>query len=198
VIGDNIMVVNSHRAAEQWGFGEVIIHGMDENEWWDLPKEPRVVTMISPAGLDKYYDRLFLRTVKDLLEEKDIQLCHITVDAIFKNFDEYRNFLGRSLIYFNPTRESPMPRARTEAMFSGCCVVTTVTQDADTFIKNGENGFLVKRIPEKVANLIEGLIYDYEKTRAIGQKGRQTALKLFSSKRYCNDWLNLINKVIKR
>jgi hypothetical protein len=196
VIGNNILVCNSYRAKEQWGWGETIIHGMDAEEWLDLPKEPRVVTMISPGGLDRYYDRTFLRAVKDLLEEKDIEHCHITVDAQFKTFDEYREFLGRSLLYFNPTRESPMPRARTEAMFSGCCVITTPSQDADTFIKNGENGFLIKRNPEQVVNLIVELLNDYPRAVKIGEEGRKTALQIFSGDRYRNDWTNLINKVL--
>lgn len=194
-VGDNILVLNSNTAAKQWGFGTPIIHGMDPKEWFDLPKEPRVVTMISPGGLDKYYDRVFLKAVKEELEERNISLCHITVDAQFKNWDEYREFLGRSLVYFNPTRQSPMPRARTEAMLSGCCVVTTPAQDADTFIKNGENGFLIKRQPQVVADLIEKLIFDYQNTLKVGQKGKETALKIFSKERYLQDWANLIKKV---
>jgi len=168
---------------------------MDPKEWLDLPKEPRVVTMISPGGLDKYYDRVFLRAVKDALEERDIYHCHITVDASFKYFEEYQEFLGRSLVYFNPTRESPMPRARTEAMLSGCCVVTTPHQDADTFIKDGENGFIIKRNPEMVADLIEKLIFDYKNTIKVGQKGKETALEIFSMERYQKDWANIIEKV---
>lgn len=197
IIGDKIMVCNSHRAQEQWGFGQTIWHGLDPDEWWDLPKEPRVVTMISPGGLDKYYDRTFFRAVKDFLEEKNITLCHITVDAQFKSFDEYRNFLGRSLIYFNPTRESPMPRARSEAMLSGCCVITTPHQDADTFIEDGVNGFIVKRNPTMVATLVEELLHDYKRAIEIGQKGKETAKKIFDIKRYQNDWTNLFIKTIQ-
>ncbi len=101
---------------------------MDPDEWFDLPKEPRVVTMISPGGLDKYYDRAFFMAIREELAERDIYHCHITVDWRAKDWEEYRVLLGRSLIYLNPTKESPMPRARTEAMFSGCCVLTTPWQ----------------------------------------------------------------------
>lgn len=195
-IGNNVMVVNSYRARQQWGFGNTIIHGMDPDDWKDLRKEPRVVTMINPAGLDAYYDRDFLAAVKDELLERDIYHCHITVDASFQNWDEYRNFLGRSLIYFNPTKESPMPRARTEALFSGCCVVTTGSQDADTFIENGVNGFIIERDAEKTADLIESLIYDYQKAVTIGQSGKKTAMEIFHKDRYIKDWENLISKTI--
>jgi len=98
-VGDSIMVVNSHKAQKQWGFRETIVHGMNPNDWWDLPKERQVITMISAGGLDMYYDRQFLEAVKDRLwEEEEIRLCHTTVDINFRSFDEYRNFIGRSLI----------------------------------------------------------------------------------------------------
>lgn len=173
-----------------------IIHGINPDDFQDLPKEPRVVTMISPGGLDAYYDRSFLQAVKDLLSEKNIGHCHISVDVRFHNFDEYSRFLGSSLVYFNPTRESCMPRARTEAMLSGCCVVTTPSQDADTFIKHSENGYLIPRSPQKVVDLIEGLVLEYKTAIKVGQAGKETALKLFTYDRYRQDWLNLINKVL--
>lgn len=195
------LIFNSKVAAKQWGVtdenrGKCIWHGMDVDEWWDLPKEPRVVTMISPAGLGKYYDRDFLTAVKDELDTRDIRHCHITVDASFKSFDEYRNFLGRSLIYFNPTKESPMPRSRTEAMLSGCCIVTTPHQDAGDFIENGKNGILVPRNPKTVADIIEGLINDYKTAVALGQKAKQTAIEVFDGDRYRKEWREILDKVI--
>lgn len=196
LVGDNTMVVNSRRAAVQWGFGRTIIHGMDSTEWWDLPKEPRVVTMISPGGLPAYYDRTFLEHVREGLAERDIAHCHITVDYEAKSWDEYREFLGRSLIYFNPTKESPMPRARTEAMLSGCCVLTTPGQDADTFIRDGENGYLVPRNPQFVVELIERLLQEPKVALHIGQRGKETAQKLFAWDRFANDWYELMCEVV--
>lgn len=197
----DMVVFNSHTAQRQWGMegsskATTIWHGLDANDWLDLQKEPRVVTMISPGGLDSYYDRTFLQAVKDMLSERDIYHCHITVDVSFKNFDEYREFLGRSLIYFNPTRQSPMPRSRTEAMLSGCCVVTTCNQDAETFIEDGINGFKALRNPKYVCDLIEGLIQNYQKAIEIGKKGKETALKLFSKERYDKQWQDMLNQVI--
>lgn len=197
-IGDNTMVVNSLTAAKQWGWGTPIIHGLDPAGWWDLPKERRVVTMVSPAGLDMYYDRQFLAAVKERLEEDGIGHCHITVDWQAKDFNEYRDFLGRSLVYFNPTRESPMPRARTEAMLSGCCVVTTPHQDASDFIEDGVNGFLVKRDPDGTAELIKSLLSDYDRAVAIGQRGKRTATERFHIDRYRADWLRLLSGVLNK
>ncbi len=194
------LIFNSHQAMRQWGMendprAKAIWHGMDKDEWYDLPKEPRVVTMISPAGLDRYYDRTFLRGVKELLQEKDIEHCHITSDVQFKNWEEYRTFLGRSLVYFNPTKESCMPRARAEAMLSGCCMITAKGQDVEEFIDSGVNGIIVPRNPKLVVEIIESLIYDYKKAIEIGQKGKETAIKEFSLERFHRDWGDVIKKI---
>ncbi len=195
-IKGNYIIMNSKRAAEEWGFGTPIWHGLDPAEWWDLPKEPRVVTMIGPAGLDKYYDRTFLRGIKEALLEEGIMHCHITVDWQAKNWDEYRNFLGRSLVYINPTFESPMPRSRTEAMMSGCCVLTTPHHDADQIIKDKQNGFIIPRNPHEVTELVKYLFDHYDEAVKIGQKGKETAKQLLGWDRFHVEWIDFVNKSI--
>jgi len=200
-IGDNWIIFNSHTAQKQWGFenspkATTIWHGLDPTEWYDLPKEPRVVTMISPGGLDSYYDRNFLQATRESLEEEGINHCHITVDFIANTTEDYKQFLGRSLLYFNPTRESPMPRSRTEAMLSGCCVLTTANQDAETYFKDKENGIIVPRDPQKVTELVKYYIKHYDEAIKIGQAGKETALELFSKERYQQDWKNWLEKVL--
>jgi glycosyltransferase involved in cell wall biosynthesis len=198
ILGENTLVVNSYRAARQWNAGEPIIHGMDAAEWFDFPKEPRVVTVLSPVGMDEYYDRPFLREIRAALAARDIAHCHVSIDVVHNSWEEYRGFLGRSLIYLNPTRESPMPRARTEAMFSGCCVLTTPHQDADRFIQHGVNGFLIERDPEGVADLIEYLMNHPREAIEIGQRGKQTARRIFSWDRYASEWRRLLERTIGR
>ncbi len=202
IVGDNTMVTNSRQCAKDFGFGNPIIHGLDPKEWMDLPKEPRVVTMVSPGGLDKYYDRAFLEAIREALQERDINHCHITVDWVADSWEDYAEFLGRSLIFLAPFKDSPMPRARTEAMLSGCCILTTPWQDAGDFIKNGENGYIigdektgVPRNPKLVADLVEKLIDNYEVTVAVGQEGKKTALELFTVENYQRQWKELLEKV---
>lgn len=200
------MVSNSYQARDQWGWGEVITHGLHPEEWYDLPKEPRAITVLSPAGMDKAYRRIFLTTVKRMLGELGVPFTWVGVDRKFNNFDEYRDFLGRSLVFFMPTWQSPRPRARTEAMFSGCCVVTTPYQDADTFIKHGENGFLTTRAvmkdprvmdnPEVTAQLIKRLVIDNpDEALRIGQAGKKTANELFNFQVYVDQWEALLIKL---
>jgi len=199
MIGDNHMVVNSHDARKQWGFGHTIIHGMEVDEWWDLPKEPRCIISLSPGGMENAYRRIFPRTVIRLLKEMGVPIIWIGVDKKFKNFDEYRDFIGRSLVYFHPAWQSPMPRARTEAMLSGCCIVTTPYQDADTFIIDGVNGFLTSKArikdprvmdsPEYTANLIKRLIIDEPDLAVkIGQEGKKFARNKFNKENFTKQW----------
>jgi len=197
------MICNSYTAQKQWGWGKVITHGMNPEEWFDLPKEPRCVTVLSPAGMEKAYRRIFLTTVQRMLKEMGVPFTWVGVDRKFNNFDEYRDFLGRSLVFFMPTWQSPRPRARTEAMFSGCCVVSTPYQDADTFIKHGKNGFLTSQSvindprvmdnPEATANLIKRLVLkEPELALKIGQEGKKTANKLFTNKQFEDQWYKLL------
>lgn len=197
LIGDNFMVVNSYESAERWGWGYPIIHGM-ENTYLDLPKEPRITISLSPGGLDKYYNRQLLSAIKGRVKEKtgfDVQ--HIQVNYRAQDWDDYKDFLGRSLIYINPTLDSPMPRSRAEAMLSGCCVLTSPYHGAKDFIEHGKEGFIMPDNPISYAETIDQLInYNYKETVAIGQAGKKKAEKLFGLDRYIDDWYKVITGVI--
>ena len=199
IVGDDLMITNSKQAAKDWKRGYPIWHGMEEKEWMCFDeKEPRVATFISRAGIgDKYYNRSYLVAVMDELRDRfGISLQWINTDGCFnaKDHKDYKEFLGKTLLYFNPTFASPMPRTRTEAMLSGCCVLTTPHHDADEFIEDGVNGFLVPHNdPRGVAENINILLKDgYKQAKEVGMRGRETAIKTFNRERYRQDWLDFI------
>jgi glycosyltransferase involved in cell wall biosynthesis len=197
LIGDNFMVVNSYDSVDRWGWGYPLIHGMQADEWFDRPKEPRVVISLSPGGLDKYYNRALLTAIKGAISEKSgMNLVHITVNYEARDWDDYRDFLGGSLLYVNPTLDSPMPRSRTEAMLSGCCVLTSKYHGADKFIEQGKNGFLLPDNPLSYAEAVHMLINEgYREAVEIGQRGKETAQNLFGLERYLDDLWYLIRQV---
>lgn len=192
MVGDLPMITNSKQAAEQWGWGTPIIHGIDPDEWFhDLPKEPRAVCYVSRAGMEYAYRRELLDQTIEILNERGINFVWIGVNKKLQSntFDEYRELLGRSLIYFQPTWQSPMPRARTEAMMSGCCIISTRHHDWGDYITQGEDGFVIPDNPESAANIItELLTTDYKRALEIGKRGRQTAIKNFHIDRWKADW----------
>lgn len=199
LIGDNFMVVNSYEAVNRWGWGYPLIHGLDPNEWYDLPKEPRVVLALSPGGLDKYYNRPLITAIKTALGEKsNINLWHTNVNITFEadNWEQYRQFIGRSLISISPYKDSPMPRSRTEAMLSGSCILTSKYHGADEFIEQGVNGFILPDNPLSYADTITTLINDcYKDCVEIGQRGKASAKKLFNQERYQKDLFYIINEI---
>lgn len=203
MVGNNFMIVNSKEAATQWGWGYPIWHGMEIDEWSNLPKEPRAVVALSPAGMDRAYRRVFLYSVMRILKEYGVPFFWIGSEKKFSSFEAYKDYLSRSLVYFNPTWQSPMPRSRTEAMLSGCCTVTTPNHDAHEFIKHGKNGFLTSQEPirdprvidnpKKVADLIRDLVMNRpDQAMKIGEEGRKTARALFNSNNFAGRWKTML------
>jgi Glycosyltransferase len=202
LIGDSIMVVNSHTAAgkSEWGFGHPIIHGINHEEWLDLPKEPRVFTALSPVGFDTYYNRGCMYKVADELQEKYGYILHyanLNVD-VGSSPEEYKQYLGKSLIYLDTSFRTPMNRARTEAFLSGCCVVQVEgAHDLEYWAKPGENIIIVPNDSTEIARIIADILENrYSEAVQIGQKGKEMAIREFSPERYRNDWLGLLKKVL--
>ncbi len=148
LIGNNTMVTNSKRAAEEWGFGTPIVHGMYGNpqeEYRDIsPKEMIVSFLVSPGGWNYYYNRSAIASIKATLEDHLIKAEHPRVNVSFSSYEEYRDYIGRVLISVYPFRESPMPRSRTEHMLSGGCVVTANNHDIGDHFK----GLDFKKTPD--------------------------------------------------
>lgn len=198
-----IMLVNSYESVERWeGVHDNIyptIHGLDTNEWWDLPKEPRVVLPVSPGGLDKYYNRSLCTAIKSaVMERSGINIIHPNVNINFDgdNWSQYREFLGSSLITIFPFKDSPMPRSRTEAMLSGCAVLTSRYHGASDFIQHGVDGFIMPDNPLSYAEAIHVLVNEaYKETVEIGQRGKEKARKLFGLDRYLDSMWHIISEV---
>jgi glycosyltransferase involved in cell wall biosynthesis len=203
LIGNNTMVVNSYAAAtdKEWGFGHPIVHGMNPEEWYDLPKEPRVFTAMSPAGFDAYYNRRCMGKVADELYGRYgyiLQYAKLNVD-VGRTIEEYKRYLGKSLIYIDTSVRTPMNRARTEAFLSGCCVVQVEgAHDLERWAKPEENIILIPNDPVKIADTLACLLEDgYQKAITIGQEGKKMAMREFGRERYRQDWLALLNRVLK-
>lgn len=202
-VGNNPMVVNSYTNAEDqrrgWGWGTPIWHGMDSEVWQPGIKEINVITALSPGGLDDYYNRSCMNDVMEiLLKETGYALQWARVTQYASTGDspaKYKNFLATGLIYVDTSIETPMNRARTEAMLSGCCVVQVEGgHDLDKFAVDGENMVLVPNNPQSIVKKIAELLANPAEAKRIGENGRKTAMEKFNPARYRNDWLNFLQK----
>ena len=172
---------------------------MNPSEWYDLPKEPRAFTALSPMGFDTYYNRDRMGEVADILYDKYgyyLQYAKLNVD-VGRTPEEYKRYLGKSLLYIDTSFRTPMNRARTEAFLSGCCVIQVDgAHDLDRWALPGENIVLVPDNPEAIARTISYYLHDgYQEALAIGHKGTAMAFREFSPKRYTQDCMSLLQRV---
>lgn len=198
-IGDNFMIVNSYESVNRWGWGYPLIHGIDSKEWWSLPKEPRVCVLVSPGGLDKYYNRPLITAIKAAVKEKSgIEIIHpnVNLNLDSDNWLQYRELIGSSLISIFPFKDSPMPRARTEAMLAGNCILTSKYHNADEFIQHGRNGFIMPDNPKSYAETIHLLINEcYQDAVKMGEEARKTAIRYFNPEQYQKDLWHILTEV---
>jgi glycosyltransferase involved in cell wall biosynthesis len=208
LIGDLPVVCNSYQAAVEWSGNEgafdcyglpqfrTVIHGYDVDEFWSEPLERRgreAVTICSGGQLSRKYHGI------PLIERlaRDIPLAWYGPRGNrewLTDYYSYRAMLARSLIYFSPTRQGPMPGARTEAMLSGCCIVTVPGNDVERFIEHGTTGFIVETY-EDARDALAMLLRDPEVAWLMGQAGREAAQKAFGKERFAADWLRVLGGV---
>jgi glycosyltransferase involved in cell wall biosynthesis len=131
-------------------------------------------------------------------EKTGLDVYHINVNIKFDedNWEQYKKFIGSSLINISPYKDSPMPRSRTEAMLSGACVLSSRYHNADEFIEHGVDGFIVPDNPLSYANAIHELLNgNYRNAVAIGQRGKIKAQQVFDVDRYLDELYNIITQV---
>lgn len=110
------------------------------------------------------------------------------------NYEAYRHMLAEALIYFSPTRRAPMPGARTEAMLSGCCVVSVPGNDVERFIEHGKTGFIAEDYMQAMT-LMLALLRRPEKAWEIGQRGRRAARDTFAHPGFVVQWLRVLSEI---
>ena len=189
------MVCNSVQAAADWGLGpersRPIIHGYDIEEF-EASNDRQLwsVTVCSAGSVSRTYHGV------PLLEAIRERVPCLWVGnkgdlPYFQTYKAYRDCLTHSLIYVHTGQRSPMPGARTEAMLSGCCIVTTGNNDAHRYIEHGVTGYLCETVQEFVET-IKMLLADPEKAYKVGKAGREAARGYFTKERFVQDWLDLL------
>lgn len=208
LMDDLPVVCNSHAAALEWDGGEgrvdrygvhqfrTIIHGYAVDEFDSRPFEERdreVITICSGGDMSREYHGLPL--VERLKRDTPLVVYGPRGDRPWMpDYAQYRALLARTLCYLSPTRRAPMPGARTEAMLSGCCVVTAPGQDGESFIRHGQTGIVAQTYTD-MRDYVQ-LILEYpEEAYRVGQAGREAARELFDQGRYVAAWLDILREM---
>jgi len=193
--GPPFLVCNSRAAAEGWGLGpsrsRAIIHGYDTAEFWSYKERIKLAATVCSAGdMSRIYHGVpLLERVRQAVPV--LWVGHNGDREYFPTYVEYRDFLASLLVYVHPGQASPMPGARTEAMLSGCCVVTTSNNDAAQYIEHGVTGFLCDEAGDMIET-IRMLLADPARAYRVGKAGREAARHFFDKDRFVADWLDLL------
>lgn len=196
--GSPFLVCNSHQAYEEWGLGpersRAIIHGYTVDEFWSKKtRRLEIVTVCSGGNISRVYHGIPL--LERIKREIPITWIGKTGDIEkLPNYTAYREYLASVLIYLHTGQGSPMPGARTEAMLSGCCVVSTDNHDARDYIQHGYTGFLSNDAGALIDTLAM-LLQDPRSAYEVGRNGREAAKEFFDSQRFVADWMALMEQL---
>ena len=148
--------------------------------------------------MEKLYNRQLISYLSSYLPEQvGLELVHLNVNYPVIDEQDYKEMIGSSLITVYPFRDSPMPRSRTESMFSGACVLSSRYHNADEFIEHGVNGFIMPDNPMSYVETINQLVnHNYRETVKIGQRGKEMAVNTFKLDRYLAQWNELLHEVV--
>lgn len=204
------VVCNSYQAQSEWSFAQsvVIWHGFSPHEYPPNLSGEGFFSM-GQAALENRPHYNGLRIMDQLRSSLDGAVNIDTLDVpdpapvlaprtsewAFAKYRNYISAVGRYSVYVNPTKRSPMPRTRGEAMMAGLATVSLRNHDVDMFIRNGDNGFFADT-PEEMAEHVKFLSKNPQRCEEMGRSSRATALKLFNQDRYLSEWSQLIENIL--
>ena len=100
---------------------------------------------------------------------------------------------GEAHLYLSCSLKEGLSNSIMEALSAGLPVVATDVGDNSWLVENGKNGFLVPvKAPDLLAREIERLAVDADLRRKMGQAGYQHLKRHFSSERFLEKYLKLV------
>lgn len=197
------VVFNSIRDSEIWDLKnvpqKVIWHGFDPSEW---KINEGIINKVLVVG--RYIKPRSNITGYNLLKKvlKDIDYTVVGNNPEFntktaESFDQLKNYYRDYAVFFNSSVESPMPRARAEAMMSAMPIVTTDLYDTERFIEDGVNGFKSNNA-ELLKEYLLLLLFDVNRRKELGNNARETAIKYFHIHRFLSEWREVIETLLDK
>ncbi|MBK7865291.1 MAG: class I SAM-dependent methyltransferase [Archangiaceae bacterium] len=214
-LGDVPVICNSHQAHREWGFknSKVIWHGFDPADYPPAQRNRGIIAAVGNMKQRPHYRGLELfHQVTDSLKARcdylgDDMPNRVSAPPVSREafadpndyakakFDGYVRFLSQYSIFFNPTRTSPMPRTRGEAMMEGLAIITADNHDVDRFITNGVDGFY-SNSPEELREKLDYLADRPAAAARMGIAGRRTAMDVFHIDRFLSDWRDTLDDLL--
>lgn len=189
----DINVFISDYSRKRWGFDEsnsmVIHHGVDTKQFvgpWS-GEDKRILTVANDyINRDWCLGFNIWRNVTQGLPVNPVGDTPGLSEAI-TDVDELIQTYRKAAVFLNTSTYSPVPTSLLEAMACGCPVVSMATCMMPDIIQNGVNGFITND-PKELRQSLIAVLQNPELGREMGEKGRQTVIKMFGLDRFVDEW----------
>jgi len=142
-------------------------------------------------------DKKYFESLKNLITslgcEKSIEFHGpIPYDKLVREYNS-------SKIFILTSKTEGQSLVTKEAMSCGKPVIVTPVGAITNYVKDGENGFLLKKDdPKELAEIIIRLLKDDKLREKIGMSGRKTVEELFEKDTFVNGLTNIFNQLLTK
>ena len=197
----------SKSSCEAWEFNPedsdtvVIEHGVDSKLFkpnHNLKKDPYVLFIVNDwvnRGDILGWD-IFQRVIANNRIPTKILGDNPSISQPPQNVYELVMEYNKAAVFYNTSRHSPIPCVLLEAMACELPVVTTDNYLISEVIENGVNGYKTNSESEQLAH-IKRLLADKDEREELGKNARKTILEKFDLKRFCQQWNQVFEELIK-
>lgn len=114
---------------------------------------------------------------------------NVTLHGVVKDRDILKNYYAGSDLFLFPSFYDNAPLVVREAAAMGTPSILLKGSTASEVIRDGKNGFLTDKSPEKFAELIESLYHDQERLRTASSDAKETLVR---------SWEDVVDEVSDR
>jgi len=204
------LVFNSYDSQKSWGMPNpsqrTIIHGFDQDEWhkWRggingvLTVAGRMGDRPQVTGYPFWKDVVTGLDCEKLVMGSKWEKMRRWEKKIVKHsrdWDDLKETMASYDVYFSPTKESPFPRARSEAFVTGMPIVTTPDHNVNLYVSHGIDGFITDDEDEAV-DYINLLLSDKKLRKRFSKNAREKAREVLSIDRFLKEWNDLLDFVM--
>lgn len=187
----NVFISEFSRAQWGWGPSEALVvhHGVDAQKFGPgkFERDNVLLSVVNdwinrdlPCGFKFWQEATKGLPVKVVGATPGLSEPAPSVEALVETYQKSR-------IFVNTSQYSPIPTALLEAAASECAIVSTATAMIPEVIQHGRNGLLA-HTPGEMREYCQLLLKDRALCEKLGRAARETILKKFNLRRFCDEW----------
>jgi hypothetical protein len=167
----------------------VVSHGVVVPDLQYTGEEPRGLVVVN--GLPRRGRRLGADLFERVREAVPLDLVGMGSEELGGmgdvSLEQLHELMPRYRFMFSPIRYTSLGLSICEAMMLGVPVIGLATTELPSVIESGISGHVSNDI-EELIRVMRMLISDRDAARALGERGREQARRLFNINRFLDDW----------